>query len=450
MKRKLASLAGPVGLLPFAATLFFDVSGGPLGLEPLVGASGPGMALLLVLLVPFLYAIPSALMTAELCSAMPHNGGYYVWVKRAFGEGAAFVCSFWTLIYCVVDAAVYPVAAVKTGLNLVESLGWGVFDVQVGGWHLPAQWILAAGIVVVFTVVNLLGIKAVGASSTLFGVLTLAPFGVMVALALSHVHFQTMPLVNPGQKLHESALAGLAVVVWNYLGWDSLSTVAGEVHDAPKTIPRALASTLPAIVVTYVLVILGGWAVLPNASQWKEGVWPQVAGAAGGHGLATWMGLSLMVSSLGLFTATLLGASRLPLVFAHDGLLPRSFARLHPRLGTPVVPILLVAGCVLALVGRSFGDLIEMDVLVYTTALMMEFAALVWLRIKEPDMPRPFRVPGGLAGVTVVSVMPLVVLVLMAVDQARTADWRGYLVAGAFFVSGPALYLVARELRRRG
>ncbi|MFX8926119.1 amino acid permease, partial [Acinetobacter baumannii] len=89
---------------PFAATLFFDVSGGPLGIEPLIGASGPGMALLLVLLVPFLYAIPSALMTAELSSAMPHNGGYYVWVKAAFGEGAAFICSFWTLIYCVIDA----------------------------------------------------------------------------------------------------------------------------------------------------------------------------------------------------------------------------------------------------------------------------------------------------------------------------------------------------------
>ncbi|MES1147153.1 MAG: APC family permease, partial [bacterium] len=428
--------------MPFATTVFFDVSGGPLGLEPAIGQSGPGMALLLVLLVPLLYALPSVLMSAELASAMPHNGGYYVWVKAAFGEAAGFICSFWTLIYCVLDSAVYPVAAATVAYPFLQAQ-----------FHLdPAtaaqtKYAISAGIVVVFTALNLFGIKAVGSSSVLFGIVILAPFLTLVVLALPKIVSNPSQAVTPfmltGQSWTESAQSALAVVVWNYLGWDSLSTVAGEVHEPQKTIPKALTLTLPVIVALYVLSLVAGYVALPDPSLWQEGVWPAAAAKVGGPAMGLWMGASLIVSSLGLFTATLLGASRLPFVFAHDGLLPKSLARLHPKLGTPVIPILVVAAAILMLVGKKFSDLIEMDVLVYSTALMMEFGALVWLRIKKPEMPRPFKIPGGLPIVLVVALLPLLVLIAIAFDQAKESGWNGLWVALAFFGSGPAAYGLA-------
>src|SRR6185436_1385404 len=95
-------------LWPLVMTFFLDVSGGPFGLESLM-QSGPGMAILLILITPFIWAAPAALMTAELASAIPTEGGYYVWVKRCMGPFWSFVCGWWTWVYSWVDVAIYPV-----------------------------------------------------------------------------------------------------------------------------------------------------------------------------------------------------------------------------------------------------------------------------------------------------------------------------------------------------
>lgn len=90
-------------------SIFCCVSGGPFGLEPIVREAGAAVALLLLLTVPFLWALPVALMSAELGSALPQEGGYYVWVTRGLGPFWGFVCAWWTWVYSWIDAAIYPV-----------------------------------------------------------------------------------------------------------------------------------------------------------------------------------------------------------------------------------------------------------------------------------------------------------------------------------------------------
>src|SRR5438045_2558814 len=101
-----------LGLWPLVITIFFCVSGGPYGLEPVV-QSGHGVALLLIVLVPLVWALPIALMSAELGSAMPEEGGYYVWVTKGIGPRAGFACAWLTYLYSCVDVAIYPVLFIK-------------------------------------------------------------------------------------------------------------------------------------------------------------------------------------------------------------------------------------------------------------------------------------------------------------------------------------------------
>src|ERR1044071_4397222 len=102
-----------LNLIPLIGTMFFIVCGGAYGLEPLVGAVGPAWALILILLTPIFWSLPIALMVAELSSALPVDGGYYVWVRTALGEFWAFQEGWWTICYMVVDLAVFPVLFVN-------------------------------------------------------------------------------------------------------------------------------------------------------------------------------------------------------------------------------------------------------------------------------------------------------------------------------------------------
>ena len=102
-----------IGFWPQVALIFFTVSGGAYGIEALVGAVGTKWTMILVLALPVCWALPIALMVAELSSALPEQGGYYVWVRRGLGRFWGFQEGWWTLCYSAVDMALYPVLFVK-------------------------------------------------------------------------------------------------------------------------------------------------------------------------------------------------------------------------------------------------------------------------------------------------------------------------------------------------
>lgn len=422
------------------AVMYFTVSGGPFGLEGLVGAVGPGLALLLVVGTPLVYSVPEALLIGELASMLPAEGGYYQWVKRAFGRFWGFWNGWLSWAYSLVDMAIYPVLFIQYLRYFIPGL------TALGAWGFALAMIWGA------TWLNLRGTRSVGRASEWFVVLVLAPFGVLAATALVRWLGGSAALpVTPfhaGSATFLGALGvGISQSIWNYSGWDNASTIGGEIENSGAAYPRALARTLPLVTVVYLFAVVPALA-LTDWHRWTDGAWPDIARTIVGPWLASWLAAAGMVSALALFGALLLAYSRIPLVLAQDGLLPRALAVVDAR-GTPrravIVSAVLYSG--FALMG--FAGLLSADVLLYTAALALEFGALIRLRRTEPNLRGPFRVPVGRTGLMGLAALPIALILVGVGFEVRDASGglRGVLLAAALGLLGPALYGLRTSVR---
>lgn len=422
--------------------MYFTVSGGPFGLEGLVGAVGPGLALLLLCATPLLYSVPETLLIGELASMLPIEGGYYQWVKRAFGEFWGFWNGWLSWVYSLVDMAIYPVLFIQYLRFFVPGLG------ELGAWLLALAVIWAA------TILNLRGTRVVGAASEGFVALVLLPFGILAAVALArwlggHAPLPVTPFHAPGTTFLGAFGLGISQSIWNYSGWDNASTIGEEIEASGSTYPRALARALPLVTVVYLATIVPVLAVTDWRS-WTDGAFPDLARAVAGPWLGVWIAGVGMLSAVALFNALLLSYSRIPLVLARDGLLPRALAVTDER-GTPRRAVLVSAVAYSGFALVQFGGLLSADVLLYTAALALEFGALIRLRKAEPALRGPFRVPVGRAALTVLAALPLVLLAIGVILEVGSPDIgrRGVLVATTLGVLGPLAWWIAKARRAR-
>jgi amino acid transporter len=205
------------------------------------------------------------------------------------------------------------------------------------------------------------------------------------------------------------------------------------------------------VALTYVLPVAAlGWARI-DVSGWTTGSWVTAAEAVGGRALGVAVVVGGVVCAVGMFNALILSYSRVPMVLAEDGILPAWFGRRHPRTGAPWAAIVACAFAYAAALRLGFRRLVTLDIMFYGLSLVVEFVALVVLRVREPARPRPFRVPGGLFGAIAIGVPPTV-LIGLALWEGRgervgslSAFWLGALLLAV----GPALYVVGRRQRAR-
>ncbi len=410
------------------ALTFFCVAGGAYGLEDTVGAAGPGLALLGILLVPWLWSLPTALMAAELAAAMPEDGGYVVWVKRAFGRWWGFQEGWWSWFYSFADNALYPIM-------FVDYLTYLRGDMSA-----VERWIIGTTVIAVVAVLNLRGTQLVGRLAVMFTLLVLAPFLVFTIIGAPHVQ------LSAWSARTENIEWGLlvSVLLWNTCGWDNAACCAGEVRQPGRVIPRAMVTTVVLVTLAYLLPVAVGVGVDHNWEAWKEGYFPHVAAQVGGPWLGTWLTVAGLISAVGLLSSLLCTSARIPYALAMHDLLPARFAAVHPRYGTPWVGILINSVGTALLLPFSFQEVIELNMFLYALALILEFAALVWLRLKEPEMPRPYRVPFGLPGVIALSIPP----VALCVISLSLASWATVFVSGAAISLGMGIFW-AREFSLR-
>jgi len=374
------------------------VSGGTYGIEDVVHGAGYGRAILILLLTPILWCLPTAYMLGELASALPVEGGMYAWVRRAMGDFWGFQEAWLSLVASVFDMAIYPTLFVLYLSRLFPWFGVNNRGVLVG-----------LAVVVVCAAMNIAGIRVVATTSVWLFFLLSAPFVAIVILA----PLKWGALANAVTTLttsHVDIIGGLLIAMWNYMGWDNASTIAAEVKQPQKTYPRAMMGAVILVSLTYVVPVAAMWATKLSPTAWETGSWADIAGMLGGPILRVALVLGGMMSAFGMFNALVMSYSRLPLAMAQDGMLPAVFGKVTKRNGTPWVAILVLAvGWALSL-GLGFERLVTIDILIYGTSLLLEFLALVVLRIREPNLPRPFRVPGGLFGAIFIGIFPALLI----------------------------------------
>ena len=423
-----------LGFLPLVAVLVFNVSGGPYGIEDAVSSFGPGLTLLLLVLTPLVWSLPVSLAMAELASAIPEEGGYVVWVRRAFGPFWGFQAGWWSWINSFVDVAVYPALFADylrfwwPGMSAVE------------------RWLVALLFIWLLTAVNLLGVRITGWGAVALGAGALTPVALLTVWAGARAsEAPWLPLAAEGQSLAAGLGVGVAVMMWNYSGWDTATTILGETRSAATTFRRALWAALPLITLCYLLPVAAALSAAGDWQAWKTGHLPVVAAQIGGPWLAAAVLLGALVASAGLFLSLLLTNSRLPFALARAGQMPTALAWVHPRFGTPWGAIVLSSLGYSVFAFWSFKELIVLNIWLYSIALLLELAAFVALRLREPALPRPWRVGGGAAGMWVVAALPAGCCLL----ALATAGWLNTAVGAAAALTGPAAYIAWRG-RGRG
>jgi amino acid transporter len=489
-------------LLPLVGIIYFTVCGGSFGIEPLVGWSGPGLAMLLIVLTPIIFSIPNMLMVREMNSMMPVEGGYYHWIKQGFGPFPGFMAGWMNWVVSLLDVPIYAVLAAYYLGYFIPALRNGA---TIGGVEVSASllsFLVAAMLIWGISLLQVRGARLAGLTTNWLGVIMILPLAALAVVGIySWVRAGTspeLPFLAGEQSLTGAFSVGLFVVMWNYMGWELPTAAGDEIVNPRRTYPRAMALVLILAVFTYALPVLGGlyggaaddgryqlWGIEEYESG--EGIGPVLAdygvteeqvaawgvdttssvgwqfpdiGQAVGEKLAgptsplaRTLGITLtfaaVLSMIGLFIGNSLGGTRVPFAMAEDGMMPKWLVRVHPRYGTPWVAILLCAVFFSIFALQAFAFLVVVDVFLQTLVILAEFGALWKLRFTRPDLPRQ-KVPGGYLGLVLVTLGPTAIILLAIYSQFVEEGLTSLGLALVAIAVGVVLYFPIRRLIKPG
>src|SRR5258708_7831678 len=409
--------------------MFSYTTGGPFGLEDMVTTSGPGMTLIYLLVLPFFWCIPVSLVSAELTTAMPVEGGFYRWTRAAFGDFWGFLAGWWNWSASFLLGGAYAVLFTDYLVYYFPS---------IIGWK---HWLVSVVLIVVITWINVRGIQMVGQVATALEIFIFIPVITMIFIALLHWrHNPFTPWVPPHQATFKIFGVGLALGLWLYSGYEQLSTVAEEVENPQRAYPRSLALVVPLSIAAYFLPTLAGLASAGNWEKWRTGYFSDAAAMIGGPWLGTWMTLAAMVGNVALLNSTVLTTTRMPFAMAEDGYLPKVLTQKHSRYGTPWLAIVVSAVIYGSLAWQSLAQLITVYIWLRSATTVLTVLSAWKLRRPKPNMPRPFKIPRG-SVVRFYVLRPPVIMALVALLGSN----RFAMIGGAIaIVVGPAVYGIVR------
>jgi amino acid transporter len=413
------------GLFYLVFVMFSYTTGGPFGLEDMVTTSGPGMTLIYLLVLPFFWCIPVSLVSAELTTAMPVEGGFYRWTRAAFGDFWGFLAGWWNWSASFLLGGAY--AVLFTDYLVYYFPG-------ITGWK---HYLVSVALISVITWINVRGIQMVGQVATALEVFIFLPVMTMIVMGFLHWHHNPfVPWIPPHQPTFKIFGVGLALGLWLYSGYEQLSTVAEEVENPQRAYPRALAVVVPLSIAAYFLPTLAGLGSAGNWEQWHTGYFSEAARLIGGPWLGTWMTLAAMVGFVALLNSTVLTTTRMPFAMAEDGYLPAALTRKHSRYGTPWLAIVVSAVICALLAWQSLAQLISVYIWLRSATTVLTVLSAWKLRRTRPEMPRAFVIPGGRVGLFYVVAAPVVMSLVALLGSDRFA-----LIGGAVaMVLGPVVY----------
>jgi amino acid transporter len=425
-----ASALRKAGLFYLVFVMFSYTTGGPFGLEDMVTTSGPGMTLIYLLVLPFFWCIPVSLVSAELTTAMPVEGGFYRWTRAAFGDFWGFLAGWWNWSASFLLGGAY--AVLFTDYLVYYFPG-------ITGWK---HYLVSLALIGVITWINVRGIQMVGQVATALEIFIFLPVMTMVVMGFLHWHHNPfLPWTPPHQPTFKIFGVGLALGLWLYSGYEQLSTVAEEVENPQRAYPRALALVVPLSIAAYFLPAMAGLASAGHWEQWHTGYFSEAARQIGETflgrpWLGTWMTLAAMVGFVALLNSTVLTTTRMPFAMAEDGYLPAALTRRHSRYGTPWLAIVVSAVIYGLLAWQSLKQLISVYIWLRSATTVLTVLSAWKLRRTRPEMPRAFVIPGGRVGLFYVVAAPVVMSLVALLGSDRYA-----VIGGAIaMVLGPVVY----------
>ncbi|KAI7980801.1 putative polyamine transporter [Camellia lanceoleosa] len=378
-------------LIPLIFLIYFEVAGGPYGEEPAVQAGGPLLAILGFLIFPFIWSIPEALITAELCTAFPGNGGFVIWADAAFGPFFGSLMGTWKLLSGIINVAAFPALCI----DYLQR----IFPIFSSG--LPRYLAIFIS-TLLLSFLNYTGLTIVGYAAVILGVVSLLPF--------------------------------------------ILITLAGEVDKPQKNFPLGLFSAVIFTCLAYIIPLLAvTGSVSVDQKQWETGFMADAAEIISGKWLKFWIEVGAVLSAIGLFEAQLSSSAYQVLGMAELAFLPKVFGLRSKWFNTPWVGILLSTVITLAVSYMTFTDIISSANFLYSLGMLLEFASFVWLRRKFPAMKRPYRVPMKLPGLIIMCLIPSGFLVFIMAIATKIV----YLVSGLMTVAGIGWYFLMKYCKQR-
>ena len=356
-------------------------------------ASAPAV---LVWVVGGAVSLLGALAVAELGAAMPKAGGLYAYLGEAYGPVWGYLYG-WTA-----GVVINPASIAAIAVGFATYVG---FFVPLGAAGIKSVAILS---IVALTVLNCLGVKP---GTVTQNVLTLIKIGLVAALIVigfvlpggSAANFEPLwPAASLGSLITPFGIAMVAVL-WAYDGWIEITYVGGEVKDPGRNLPRSIVLATLIAVALYCLVTASfSYVLSPSRLAASPLVASDAAQVTLGRAGAGLVAVAIMISTLGSNNGIVLTAARIPYAMARDGLLPRALARVNPRFVTPVTSLVVQGVIAIALTWISiepswkdtYGRLFTYVVLGEFIFYALSAGAVIVLRRRAPEMPRPYRTWG--------------------------------------------------------
>lgn len=380
---------------------------------PMAQAVGSPLVVMAAWAVAGLVAVLGALCFAELGTLIPRAGGEYQYVRAAFGDLPGFVYVCMSIIIGAASVASYSVAFTIFLSGVVPLPGpWIEREYVLFGqsltWQFGLRQVLGIAVVLVFTGINLAGVAFGGRVQTfLTSLKVLSLVGVIVGVFLFSAHAPAASAPAGGVAIPAFTLSGFGFAMlsamWAYSGWQYLPMTAAEVRDPARNVPRAVIGGGLLVVVLYLLVNSAYFVALPFESVLTSSstAYPD-APAVGARAAETFLGskaISLaavifLISAIGALNGVMLTRARVPYAAARDGLFFKGFAKLNPGASVPANSVILHGLlAILFAVSGTFDQLTNLATLIFVLFWGLSGIALMVLRRRMADAPRPYRVP---------------------------------------------------------
>ncbi len=422
--------------------IFCLVAAGCYGIEEMIPECGPGLTIIMLCVLPFVWGLPFGLVASELGSVRPQEGGYYKWVQEALGEFWGFQAGWWRTISIYIDNTTYVILA-------------GGYAATVWDMSRPMEFGLKFAMIAIFTIINIRGVKDVGIASTVLSILVMVAFAVVAvcgflnwggdAETASTISFRITP--EPAEGISDwffYIAGGISIGMWMYSGYESMSTIAGEVEN-PQVIPKGTIITVPLIMAVYIFPTVAG---LGSIGNWEN--WGTEAGCVGysdvvSHFWGPAFGIIFVIVAIlaqcSIYNTYIASGSRGFFSLADDNLAPPVMVKCDKKFGVPYVAVLSVGIFNLIFCMFPFGFIVILDCALLMASYILVYISAMILRKRIPEEEYKFRIPGGYGFLCLICIIPICVAIF-----ATYVNGSDYYLGGMLgIITGPILYFIWRK-----